>query len=293
MKDFISNKVKKIGFIIKSSQNSKELLRKMVNLSLKKDLEVYLENSEFITNKNVKVFSHKEIVKKVDFIVVLGGDGTYLSTARLMYKKSIPIMGINMGQLGFLTEFKIEESLKSFSSVLKSKKIEVNKRHLLEVSLFRKNKKILSSLVVNDAVICKGSVAKIIGVELKINSQVINLIRADGLILSTPTGSTAYSLAAGGPILEPSIPAWVISPICPHSLTHRPIVVSNKSEIELRLYHRPGDTMLTLDGSDVIELEKNDIVKAKTFKKHSLLMVASPRGYYMLLQEKFKFGFRA
>lgn len=243
--------------------------------------------------RRVKSLTKEKMVALSDLIIVCGGDGTYLSIARLMRKKSIPVMGINMGQLGFLTEIKQGEAFDTVSHILKGKPIRLSERALIDVSVFRNNRMIFNEPAVNDAVITKGATARIIALNISIKNQLINTIRADGLIVSTPTGSTAYSLAAGGPIMEPSLRATILTPICPHSLTQRPLVVSDGAEIQIRLQGYPGQVMLTLDGQDPLYMEKDDIVVIRKFKKHTLKLVCSnTRDYFSLLHEKLMFGMR-
>jgi NAD+ kinase len=242
----------------------------------------------------VTVVTKPKLVDLCDLIVVLGGDGTFLSIARLMRSRSVPILGINMGTLGFLTEVNHLEAKQTLDTVLRAKgPVKVLERALLEVTLKRKNKVVFRGPVVNDVVISKGAIARIIGIRIHLNGKMINTVRADGIILSTPTGSTAYSLAAGGPILEPNLGAIILAPICPHSLTQRPIVVSDSNEIELCLNHRPGEVVLTLDGQDVFEMKEEDVVTVKKFAKHPLRIVSTPgRDYFSLLREKLSFGNR-
>jgi NAD+ kinase len=241
----------------------------------------------------VSVVAKPKLVDLCDLIVVLGGDGTFLSIARLMRSRSVPILGINMGTLGFLTEVNHLEAKKTLDAVLRSKNPPIMERALLEVTLKRKNKVVFRGPVVNDVVISKGAIARIIGIRIHLNGKMINTVRADGIILSTPTGSTAYSLAAGGPILEPNLGAVILAPICPHSLTQRPIVISDSNEIELCLNHRPGEVVLTLDGQDVFEMKEEDVVTVRKFEKHPLRIVSTPgRDYFSLLREKLSFGNR-
>jgi len=241
----------------------------------------------------VKVVPKVKLVDHCDLILVLGGDGTFLSIARLMRNRSVPVLGINMGQLGFLTEIKKSEAFTALAGLLDGVAPVINRRALLEVTVHRKKKVVFQGPVVNDAVISKGAIARIIGIGVDINGRNVTQIRADGVIVSTPTGSTAYSLAAGGPILEPSLPALVITAICPHSLTQRPLVISDDSTIQMCLQHRPGHVLLTLDGQDVVDLKEGDVVTVKKFQKHQLQIVASPdRDYFSLLREKLKFGMR-
>ncbi len=254
--------------------------------------------AQFIKNhrgsaKRVKIIPKVKMVDQADFIIVLGGDGTYLSIARLMRSRSVPVMGVNLGQLGFLTEIKKEEALPTLRRFLKGQVAKISERSLLEVTLIRNGKTVFQGPVVNDAVIAKGAIARIIGIQVHVDGELINTVRADGLIVSTPTGSTAYSLAAGGPILEPSVPGLILAPICPHSLTQRPLVVRDDAEIELCLSHRPGHVLLTLDGQDAVDLHEEDRIRIRRFRKHSLQLISSPeRDYFGLLREKLKFGLR-
>jgi NAD+ kinase len=241
----------------------------------------------------VKVCKKADLVDCTDLIIVLGGDGTFLSIARLMRERSVPVMGVNMGKLGFLTEIKRSEVLQVLQEILEGKKPVIKERSLLEVTLCRKNKIIFRGPVVNDAVISKGAIARIIGLRIAVNGRWAHDVRADGMIVSTPTGSTAYSLAAGGPIIDPALAAVVLTPICPHSLTQRPIVIPDTDEIQMCLSDRPGHVYLTLDGQDAVDLKEDDIVTVRRFKKHVLQIVSSStRDYFTLLREKLKFGQR-
>lgn len=232
-----------------------------------------------------------KLVDLTDLIVVLGGDGTLLSIARLMRSRSVPLLGINMGTLGFLTEVNHLDAKKVLNSILDGKAPLIQERTLLECTFTRGKKVIFKGPIVNDVVISKGAIARIITIRVAVNGKIVNTVRADGLILSTPTGSTAYSLAAGGPILEPSIGGVVLAPICPHSLTQRPIVMSDRNEIELSLNQQPGEVVLTLDGQDVFEMRREDRVVIKRFAKHTLQLISTPgRDYFSLLREKLSFG---
>ncbi len=240
-----------------------------------------------------QVITKEGLVDKTDLIIVLGGDGTLLSVARLMKKRSVPILGINLGQVGFLTEIKRPESFEIIERILKGRPLRISKRSLLQIDIERGKKTVFSAPIVNDAVISKGSIARIVTLQILINGRYANTVRADGIIVSTPTGSTAYSLAAGGPIVEPSVAAIIMSPICPHSLNQRPLVLSNTLNIQIRLTQKPGAVFLTLDGQEVIELEENDLIHVKRFAKHPLQLIASPtRDYFSLLREKLRFGAR-
>jgi NAD+ kinase len=301
-----TNQARKIGFVVKHrNSEAAALAMELANFVMSKKRHVYFATESATIAKTyqrtvnraqrkmVHIIPKAELVDRCDLIVVLGGDGTFLSIARLMKLKSVPVMGVNMGQLGFLTEIKRSEARQGLADILAGKKAIVSERALLEVTLHRKNKIVFQGPVVNDAVISKGAIARIIGLQIAVNGKWVHNVRADGIIVSTPTGSTAYSLAAGGPIIEPSLSAVVLTPICPHSLTQRPLVIPDTSEIALCLNHRPGHVLLTLDGQDAVSLKEDDIVTVRRFKKHSLQIVSSPtRDYFGLLREKLKFGMR-
>lgn len=299
-------KVKSIGFVVKHHHpGAKNLALELAEDLVRRGYRVVFSTEsqaivKTLTRKlgklagvsaKITIVEKPKLPAKTDLIVVLGGDGTLLSIARLMRTHSVPILGINMGTLGFLTEINHREARKSIDSILSGKKPVIQERVLLEVTYRRKNKILFQGPVVNDVVISKGAIARIIGIRVCLNGKVANIVRADGLILSTPTGSTAYSLAAGGPIVEPTLGAIILAPICPHSLTQRPIVISDRNEIELCLNHRPGQVVLTLDGQDVFEMKEEDTVTIRRFAKHRLQLIASPdRDYFTLLREKLSFG---
>lgn len=290
--------VRKVGLVLKHHHpDAGEFAISLCQYLQGKGREVFFirQNSDIAKSQDARIVSdHEKLISEVDLIIVLGGDGTYLSVARKIKKKSIPILGVNMGQLGFLTEISKEETFDVLGQILDHGKAVISERPMLDVILKRKNKVIFKSRVVNDAVISKGAIARIIGIELSINGQWVNTLRGDGIIVSTPTGSTAYSLAAGGPILDPKLPAMIVTPVCPHSITQRPIVVSDCALIELRLHDRPGLVFLTMDGQDAVKMQKGDYVQIKCVKGSCLKLVSSPhRDYFGLLREKFKFGMRA
>lgn len=243
--------------------------------------------------KHVRTVAKKSLQKECDLIVVIGGDGTFLSIARLMSDKSVPILGINMGTLGFLTEVKRTEALDTLEYLLSGRAPKVSERTLLEVLLVRDGKICFKSPIVNDMVVSKAAIARIIGLKVYANGVLMNELRADGLILSTPTGSTAYSLASGGPILDPALPALVLTPICAHSLTQRPVVIPDTAIIEVQVEDRPDHVLMTLDGQDSLQIKSGDRILVRRFKKHKLKLISSPhRDYYALLTEKLRFGMR-
>lgn len=299
---------KKVGFVVKHHHaEAASLALELAALVLEApSRSVYLaDESKGLTKglkpglaKRMQLLPKAKLMEVCDLVVVLGGDGTFLSVARLLKSRSVPILGINMGTLGFLTEIKKSEAFTTLAAILagvgNGRSPIISKRALLEVTVRRGRKTVFQGPVVNDAVISKGAIARIIGIGVRINGKEVSEIRADGVIVGTPTGSTAYSLAAGGPILEPSLPALVITAICPHSLSQRPLVVADDSTIEMCLHHRPGHVLLTLDGQDAIDLKEGDVVTVKRFRKHFLQLICSPdRDYFSLLREKLRFGTRS
>jgi len=192
------------------------------------------EQIEAETHCAIEILEAEQLASRVDMIVVLGGDGTMIATARVIGDHDVPVLGINFGSLGYLAEFTIEEMLPAFESIL-ANNYRLDRRMMLAAELYRGGKQMLHNRVLNDVVISKSALARIIEIETWLGKQLVNCFRADGLIISTPTGSTAYNLSAGGPIIYPSMDAVVITPICPHTLSNRPLVVPDDVEIELVL----------------------------------------------------------
>jgi NAD+ kinase len=293
-------KVERLGIIIKHHhQEAAGLAIELAGVLLNRGQQVFFcdESARLLKPlgadrlRRVKVVKKSSLAKKVDLIIVLGGDGTYLSAARLMKEVSIPILGINMGTLGFLTEVRKEELYDVIHRILNTGSISISERVMLEVSVIRKGKSILRDLVVNDAVVSKGAIARIIGVKINVNGEWANTVRADGLILSTPTGSTAYSLAAGGPIVMPHLGCMLLTPICAHGLTQRTLVLPDDVNVELMIEHMPGHVYLTLDGQNGLDLKDGDLIRVSRFKKHKLKIVTAPnRDFFSLLREKLNFG---
>jgi len=238
-----------------------------------------------------KSCSKEEISKKADLIIVLGGDGTLLSVARLVERPEVPILGVNLGGLGFMTEIATDE-LESVLSKTLAGDFSVEKRMTLEIQVRSQKGKTKKFRVLNDGVITKGAHAKIIDLETYVGKEYLCTYRADGLIISTPTGSTAYSLAAGGPILYPSLGAIVLSPICPHTLTNRPIVVSNKATIRVTLRSSGDTVILSPDGQPGVLLNNGDTVEVRDYGVPVSLVKAPSRGYFEILRTKLKWGER-
>jgi NAD+ kinase len=231
----------------------------------------------------------EEFKTDVDLVVVLGGDGTMISTARLTGNREPLVLGINYGSLGYLTEFRIEEMFPALETILAGN-YEIDRRVMLDVELWRGNEKLESGRVLNDVVINKSVLARIIEVEVSLNRQYVNSFRADGLIVSTPTGSTAYNLSAGGPIVYPSMNAMVLTPICPFTLTNRPIVMPDTAEINLQLKTESEGVVLTLDGQVGYQMRTNDWVSIRKSPTTFNLVQPPNRNYFDVLRNKLKWG---
>lgn len=299
-------KPRHIGFVIKHQHpEANALTLTLAQIAISKKIALYFADESTTLAQQLKaslpdkqkklihIVQKSALVKSVQLVVVLGGDGTLLSIARKMNQKSVPVLGINMGQLGFLTEIKKTEAEAFFKSILRGKSVPISERTLFEVTLKRRKKTIFQGAVVNDAVISKGAIARIIGLEVSVNGTWAHTVKADGIIVSTPTGSTAYSLAAGGPIIEPTLGSMAITPICAHSLTQRPLVLSDNAAIQICLSHEPGHVYLTLDGQDAVDLKQGDLIEIRKYKKHRLQLISSDtRDYFSLLREKLNFGMR-
>lgn len=231
----------------------------------------------------------QEFQDKADLIVVLGGDGTMISTARLIGNSAALVLGINYGSLGYLTEFRIEEMFPALEEILKGN-YDIDRREMLEVEHRRGNQSLAKGRVLNDVVINKAVLARIIEIEVSLNDLFVNNFRADGLIVATPTGSTAYNLSAGGPIVYPSMNAVVITPICPFTLTNRPIVVPDTAEINLRLTNQSDGVVLTLDGQIGYQMQTGDCVLIRKSPLTFNLVQPPNRNYFDVLRNKLKWG---
>jgi NAD+ kinase len=223
-----------------------------------------------------------------DLVVVLGGDGTLLVVARALADR-VPILGVNLGRLGFLTEVGRGDLYPSLVKVLAGRHT-VEERALLDVELRRASGSCQSWQILNDAVIAKSALARIIELTLTIDGHLVARYRADGLILSTPTGSTAYNLSAGGPIVDPSLPVVMLTPICPHTLSLRPLVVPDSGSLDVRLETRREEVYLTLDGQEGTNLGYQDVVHASRSDARVRLIKVGPRSFYDNLREKLSWG---
>jgi NAD+ kinase len=224
-----------------------------------------------------------------DLIVVLGGDGTMISTARLIGDADSLVLGVNYGSLGYLTDFRIEEMFPALEAIFRGE-YEVDRRVMLHAEHWRGEEMLAKGRVLNDVVINKTALARIIEIEVSLNGLFVNSFRADGLIVSTPTGSTAYNLSAGGPIVYPSMNAVVLTPICPFTLTNRPIVIPDDARIEMKLEKENEGVALTLDGQIGYTMRAQDRVVIRKSRTTFNLVQPPNRNYFDVLRNKLKWG---
>ncbi len=235
------------------------------------------------------VVSGRDMAGLADALVVLGGDGTLLAASRLL-DKPIPVLGVNFGSLGFLTEITLADLYPALEGVIEGR-FEHEERRLLRAIVHRQGHPDVTSDVLNDVVITKAGPSRIIEVDVSVDGLFVSSFRADGIIVSSPTGSTAYNLAAGGPILHPTLPAVVVTPICPHMLTNRPLVVGDEARIEVRLRAgRDVEVYAALDGQETFAFADGDHVVVTGSPRRLKLVKAPGRDYYEVLRTKLKWG---
>lgn len=236
--------------------------------------------------------TEKQIRDRAELVVVLGGDGTLISVARLFSSRQVPIVGVNLGSLGFLTEITVEQLYPVLEQCLAGSH-RITERMMLNVTVTRGDQEISRCQVLNDAVINKGALARIIELEARVNDDFLTNFKADGLIISTPTGSTGYSLSAGGPIVQPLMKCVLITPICPHTLTNRPIVLSYQSVIRITVKSSFDEMVyLTLDGQVGVELREGDCIEVSRAETTTALVTSPEKDYFAILRAKLKWGER-
>ena len=285
--------MKNIGLFCKPKPSSVDpkIVDNLVKWLRERGCMLYMDQdtAELIGEKTT--YSYEEVPSFSELIIVLGGDGTLLNVARISHSHRVPILGVNLGSLGFLTEITLEDLYPTLQRTL-NEECEIENRMLLNASLWRDGIKIQDFNVLNDIVINKGALARILNLTVLVNDQPMTSYRADGLIIATPTGSTAYSLSAGGPIIHPSIHALVLSPICPFALTNRPIVVPDTSKIKVQLTKRQEDedVRITLDGQMGCAMKSGDILKAEKAQVSVKLVQTPEKNYYQTLRKKLHWG---
>jgi NAD+ kinase len=292
-------KLQSIGIISKPSKPElQKIVPDLVDWLRKRSIDTFLDREtatgiESIVREkmNVPVLARRDLGEECDLIVVLGGDGTLLAAARHTRLNDVPILAVNLGGLGFLTAVTVEEIYDCLDLIIKQQH-QIDTRKMLQIEVLR-DEDILSTFhALNDVVLNKGTLSRILDFEIYIDRRFLNLFKADGLIVSTPTGSTAYSLAAGGPIVHPSVEAFVITPICSHTLTNRPLVASNHSQIIVVLKTEAESVFLTVDGQVGMALHSGDRIRCTLSESHIALVRPPHKDFYEVLRNKLKWGER-
>ena len=266
-----------------------------IGLFVKKDKKAVSQADEFeswLKNKKIKVVrressppgihspaNHKASAPRdLSCLFVLGGDGTFLSAVRWIGDLNIPVMGIKFGEIGFLAETAAENLISAAEKILNDE-FTISRRMRLDVRVVREGETIVNDTVLNDIVINRGALARLANIETYINDHYLTTFRADGLIVATPTGSTAYSLAAGGPVIHPDVPGIIVTPICPFTLTNRPLIIPDSITIRLKLEKKATDIILTFDGQEGLEITHKDTIIVQK-GPHPLHMITLPEQHY-------------
>ena len=275
---------REIGILVKEDLSDgidNEALNLMINSISNLDINLYIDKSSNNKNENFTVLEHKEFVKKVDIVVVFGGDGTLLKAARKYLNYDIPILGINMGNVGFLTDISTDNFEKTIKEVLDGN-YKIEERNLVSAKFGNNH---LYGL--NEVVIHSGAYAQLMRYRLNVNDRVVYEQRSDGLIIATPTGSTAYALSAGGPIIHPSLDVWTILPMLPQSLSSRPFVISTDEKVEMDLFDGPNENAkICVDGQDDIDIPYGEKILISKMEKTLKLVHPNDNDFFEACREK-------
>ncbi len=287
---------KHIGIVTRpQTPRIQETLHTLVDFLHEKKLDIYLDEASLNDGsacaedtERCHILDKGSLGKKCDLVIVLGGDGTFLSVARIIAPFRVPVIGVNQGHLGFLTQVPRENMTPILNGMLSGKYLP-EERILLETTLIRDGEAVTTSLALNDVVLSRGGAGQMIEFEVFINKEFVYTQRSDGLIVSTPTGSTAYALAAGGPIMQASLRAFTLVPICPQSMTNRPIAVADTCEIEI-LVTKGGDARAHFDGQSFIDIHTFDRIKIHRYRHPLRVLHPTDYQYYKTLRQKLHWG---
>lgn len=277
----------------------------IVNLEKEKACQLAVQIAEWIMEQGLEICSTEKIIEELslkaqtinresppDIILVLGGDGTLLDTARNFGSWGVPLMGVNLGQLGFLTEVESNELFDALKGILEGK-YWIEKRMMLEAKVFREGKEIVKCIALNDIVIAKGSFSRLLELETNVDEEYVDTYLADGIIVATPTGSTAYSLSAGGPLVVPGVEVMLLTPICPHTLSARTLVISHEQEVKITIKSRLTPAMLTIDGQHGLELYVDDEIYVGKAAFKAQLLRHKQKSFFAITREKLYQGGRS
>jgi len=282
--------MKKFGIIAKDIPEARKAAKKLALWLEERGKKVFidLDTADAI---RMQGYERVEIVSVAEMLIVLGGDGTLLSAARLVAdaQRDVPIFGVNLGSLGFMAEVSLDELYDNLEKAIAGR-LGTEDRMMLSASVIRDGRRVSQYRVLNDVVINKGALARMMELKISVNEGHLTTLRADGLILATPTGSTAYSLSAGGPIIHPTIHCFVVTPICPHTLSNRPIALPDTVTVTVCLTSQSEDVALTLDGQIGFPLIPHDVVEIKKSRFKMKLIKHPAKSYYDILRSKLRWG---
>lgn len=282
--------MKKIGLMLKRSKpEAVDVARELIAWLEQRGLQALLPEADAKAHGLGEGYPLEEVFSQCDLMVVLGGDGTLLAASRLLRGRQVPVLGVNLGSMGFLTEIRTEELYDALTLVLAGQ-MRIVERVRLQVEVHSKEQ-VFPYSVLNDVVVTKSAISRIFDLRITVGGNYMNTTRADGLIVSTPTGSTAYNLAVGGPIVHPATKCLIISPISPHMLTNRPIVVPVNMKVELELAD-DAEVFVTCDGQEGRHLNKGDRVVVELCPQPLLLIKSHTRSYFEVLRRKLHYGAR-
>ena len=284
-------KIETVGIISKPKiAEAPEIVRGLLEWLEKRGIQCRCDRQTAEYAGNRSYLSREELAEGADLIIVLGGDGTLLSAARVVAGSNIPLFAVNLGHLGFLTAIRVEDLYPELERALRGEH-RIGRRRMVDCELVRNGEIIASYSALNDVVITKSELARMIDLDAHVDNHFVAAYKADGLIIATPTGSTAYSLSAGGPVIFPSVSAFCITPICPHMLTNRPVIVPDSSVIQI-LNHGEDRTYLTIDGQVGEPLSKGDRIVCRSSPKTIQLIRPPKMLFFDVLREKLKWGER-
>ena len=282
---------KKIALVYRiHSPEAVRVAKKVVEKLRSKRIKVFTAPEQKQLDGTTMLISSNEL-KEMSLVIVLGGDGTYLRAVRLLKGHPVPILGFNMGFLGFLTAHNVDDVFATIDETLKNKMV-IHSRSRIHTSVKLKTGRRLSFDALNDVVIERGSFSQLISTAIYFDKSFVNHVKADGIIISSPTGSTAYNLAAGGPVLHPEVKALVLTPVAPHSLTTRPLIFPDDKKIVMKLDQQTATAHLIIDGQKVLELSQDDEVTISRCEMDHVMIRRAGHNFFELLKEKLKFGDR-
>ena len=290
---FMKSDIRRVGIIAKPKLTSiAAVVSELTQWFVARGMDVVLDaETAIVTAEGRTGVPRSEVPSQCDLIVVLGGDGTLLSVARAMNCETVPILAVNFGSLGFLTEITLEETFHTLTRILDGKAT-TQKRLMVDVTVNRKGSEFARYRALNDVVVTKGALARIIDIDVRIDSQFVATYKADGLIVATPTGSTAYTLSAGGPIVFPTMAAMLITPIASHTLTFRTVVIPDTALVELGLKATQESVYLTVDGQVGLALNGDDVLQVGKSAQSIELVESANKNFFDILRQKLKWGER-